>query len=451
MGAAHVGAERIGPPSPFATVGAYGDRCMRPASLPLIAVLLLPTAAYLVAVGIAVFGTPRARFETGDYVVAAIVGLYTLLVLVIARSRRGAARFALLTGSCLLAWVGFELAYRALGPLSVTPWVPNLNASFDVDPSIPGLGGAVNVTTNRYGLRGDERAPEEVDHSVLALGGSTTECLYVDDAKTWTQILQRNLEQELDRSVLVANAGRAGHRLFQHTFMLRHYPPAADFDWVVVLAGFNEAFWLFRGDWKKSRGAQLANTLIGYDPKAAPYKQLAAYRLIAAMLRSGRNVGEGTIQDANGLWMVRLREQRQAMLKKNVIQGLPADLDAALEQYRADLLDLVAATRENDQRLVLMTQPFLPRENLPEDLEALLYTGVVAKVGAYPTATIAAVVRRFNDVTRQVAREAGVACLDIADRLPPDTTTFYDDCHFNISGCAQVGALATEGMLPLLR
>lgn len=51
---------------------------------------------------------------------------------------------------------------------------------------------------------------------------------------------------------------------------------------------------------------------------------------------------------------------------------------------------------------------------------------------------LADLLETYNKTLRSVCRELGVPCIDLAAKLPKDTSVFYDDCHFNIAGCRQV-------------
>jgi hypothetical protein len=47
----------------------------------------------------------------------------------------------------------------------------------------------------------------------------------------------------------------------------------------------------------------------------------------------------------------------------------------------------------------------------------------------------------YNAVSRDVCRSVDVECVDAAAALPQDTTVFYDDVHFNVSGSHALAAL----------
>jgi len=117
-------------------------------------------------------------------------------------------------------------------------------------------------------------------------------------------------------------------------------------------------------------------------------------------------------------------------------------LDVAIERYRRDLTDLIAASRERGVKILLMTQPTLYSEGLSPDLDALLWAS--CDDGAYTPTVLAQVMERYNQVLREVCHDEEVDLIDLAVLLPHDTTVFYDDCHFNISGCEKVASIVFE-------
>lgn len=51
--------------------------------------------------------------------------------------------------------------------------------------------------------------------TIISVGGSTTECFYISDDKTWTHILGMKLKSVFTR-VWINNAGLDGHSTFGH-------------------------------------------------------------------------------------------------------------------------------------------------------------------------------------------------------------------------------------------
>jgi hypothetical protein len=87
-----------------------------------------------------------------------------------------------------MAEIGPRLVFPPSG--KYYPWLPNLHRIFRPDPNImPGVQGESNFIVNSQGVRGDEFSPDD-DYRILAIGGSTTECLYLDQTEAWPYLVQ---------------------------------------------------------------------------------------------------------------------------------------------------------------------------------------------------------------------------------------------------------------------
>src|ERR1700694_4538521 len=73
---------------------------------------------------------------------------------------------------------------------------------------------------NRIGFRGPEPPADFKNHlTIIAIGGSTTECMYISEGKTWEDHLQQRLNDHMNNA-WVNNAGFEGHSSFGHIILL---------------------------------------------------------------------------------------------------------------------------------------------------------------------------------------------------------------------------------------
>lgn len=78
-------------------------------------------------------------------------------------------------------------------------------------------------TKNSSGMRGPEK-PDNFDRyiSIIAIGGSTTECFYLSDGKDWSSLLMKKLNSASNKFWL-NNAGLDGHSTFGHKILLQNH------------------------------------------------------------------------------------------------------------------------------------------------------------------------------------------------------------------------------------
>ena len=106
-----------------------------------------------------------------------------------------ALEFLLVVASFVFALGLSETALRFVSPSKYHVWPPGLGYTFRPSPEImPGIEGDSRFSINDDGLRGYPLSNGEA-YRILAIGGSTTECLYLDDAEAWPYLWQTILRR----------------------------------------------------------------------------------------------------------------------------------------------------------------------------------------------------------------------------------------------------------------
>lgn len=381
------------------------------------------------------------------------------------KARQWALRCALVLAS-VASMVGLcELALRWIAPVQERFYVypPGTRRVFYPRPEVlPGVGSRSVFSINERGIRG--RLPgSEAEYRVLAVGGSTTECLYLDDADAWPALVERGLGgASASRAPWVGNAGKSGMTSRDHVVTLdRLTADLPRVDVALVLAGVNDlTFALSRGPAAPppapitEAAAERAQLLTAFAIRPgrvhdaagedAPwYKRTALYQIAK---RARPTPGASVAQDAQGDVYARWRAHRRSA--SQVLETAP-DLGAALVDYRRNLHVLADIAERRGMALVLMTQPVLWREGLSAEAESLLWLGGVGNfqerpnMPYYSARALAAMMDRFNRVMLDVCAERSLACLDLAAQVPRDVSAFYDDCHFTKQGSQRVAAAVT--------
>ena len=326
-----------------------------------VAILLLPVLLHLAAFGPSIFRNGTIPFGLADFVFLLALVVYLGCALIAVRERRFALPLALVTYSILLTVIATEASLQFLAPdyPEHYPHYPMKRVSHASDV-MPGIDGEISWSVNRLGLRGPEVDIERVRHRILAVGGSTTECFYVTDEKTWTWRLQDRLSESLGEPVFVGNAGRDGHFTLNHEYLLRHYPFTDRFEWVIVLAGINDLGRLLRNDYQE-RFYRVSEETLLHDAKLPYYRRSMLFRLVSARLR-----GDVVIQDPEGKWIAEKREIRRKALSRGPISDPPEGLEEALAVYKQNLRKIIISCRSRHQNVLMLTQPALYRKNMPD-------------------------------------------------------------------------------------
>jgi len=334
---------------------------------------------------------------------------------------------------------------------------PNHRTLFRPRPGImPGISGDSNFVTNSNGIRGDEFTTQDC-YRILAVGGSTTECSYLDQPETWTHLVQETLNRiTWSQKIWVGNAGLSGTTTRHHLVAMQYLPlREMKINAVILLIGINDLSvrlshdkdydpnFLEKPEVKKELLYRTFSGTYHLYPEDPFYKRTALWQILR---QAKQMMSTEHIEDEDGRIYITWREHRRSASEMR--DALP-DLSSALEEYARNINMIIDIAQEKSVRLILMTQPTMWRAGLPQDLDALLWLGGIGdfqKESGKPYYSVTALekaMKAYNDTLLRVCRERGLECLDLASLLEKDTTVFYDDAHFNESGARKVaGALS---------
>ena len=60
---------------------------------------------------------------------------------------------------------------------------------------------------------------------------------------------------------------------------------------------------------------------------------------------------------------------------------------------------------------------------------------------------LATALDRYNETLLSSCGEKEITCMDVADMLPKDTRTFYDDVHFNEQGAKRLAEILVRHLV----
>ncbi|MDH3520984.1 MAG: GDSL-type esterase/lipase family protein [Myxococcales bacterium] len=381
---------------------------------------------------------------------------------------RGALARLVLVFAGLLVGLGLgEIALRIALPDFRRHYVhePNLRWRLDPAPGVmPGVSGPSRFLVNADGVRGDELGPG-YDYRILAVGGSTTECLYLDQEEAWPYRIQELLDQAFGpaKRSWVGNIGRSGRRTREHLVQLEYVlAELGNIDAVILLLGANDIMRRLAEDdrydpqaWARpeAREALLAAAFQIYPSAHARRFGLAESAIGSLLTRwwlrreAQRDAAEIQMQGVRGENYARWREFRASTPE---LRARLPDLAPALQEYASNLEAIARVARGNGARVILMAQPALYQPDLPQRYEQLLWMGGVGDFNReaghayYTAAAMAEAFERYNAVLLDFCARADLECIDLSRIVPRDLSSFYDDVHFNESGADRVARAVFE-------
>src|ERR1043166_6356455 len=377
------------------------------------------------------------------------------------RRRKLLVKLAVMLASACVALVVGEAALRVLLPRQdrLYVWPPGMRRTLrPLTGIMPGVEGEARFIVNSDGFRADELTPD-FSYRILAVGGSTTECLYLDQDEAWPQLLQKNLnEKQHSQKVWVGSAGKSGPNTRDNIVQLRHIlSQFKQLDALILLVGVNDLSTRLRQD-------------AGYDPNfmrredaerqllsrafAAPfeeslpfYKRTAVWRLLREVKASVRPSREAVVEDEAGKQFVVWREHRRSA---SAIRRTLPDLNADLDEYARNVNTIIDLARQKSVRVVFVTQPYMWRPGLAPELNDLLWMGGIGNFQEeggkeyYSVEALANGMELYNQTLLKTCRDRGAECVDAAALVPKDTTAFYDDVHLNEGGARRLAEILSD-------
>lgn len=279
------------------------------------------------------------------------------------------------------------------------------------------------------------------DLTLAFLGGSTTECLYMDEQNRFPCLAGRLLEQETGLKINSYNASRAGNNTLHSINILLNKLLPLKPDIVVMTHNINDLFILL---YEKSYWVEKSNrSPIAQLPSAVGKSVERTFHLIrdAAI----PNVALAVKQ----LWkkLARFRFQPDEFRR---IRGtkLVINKPLFLSEFRMNLQIFVDICRSRNIVPVLMTQ-----ENRLKDEPDATIRRIAAKkekdfgVGYREYKEIFDL---FNETIREVGAKNNIPVIDLDKKVPKEKEYMYDMVHMTENGSRLVAGIICEELRPRL-
>lgn len=370
------------------------------------------------------------------------------------RQVRGAVSYGVFL--IVLALVGAEVFLRFLEPEPQGHfiWPPHMHVVFQPsDESTPGISGPGHFTTNSLGLRSDEPLVDR-ERTIYVFGGSTAIDVYLDQREAWVTRLQDKLNAMPGQpKTWVGNLARSSmatlHNLLQFEYLIPELPKA---DLFVNLVGVNDLQLALKSSYlpDMTREDHMSWTFTQRPSDGDFWERLAVVRFYGRIRDWIKKAEIGVTQTYNADGFIIWRRCRQAAPEDKLVREMP-DLTEPLATYRRNLNELADRAAQYGAPTVFLTQPTIWSDQMrPEDKALLLAAGlgpnnVWCEDQRYFSAeAMANGMAAFNEVLRDVCRERGLICVDLAARVAKSGDNFFDDMHFNEQGADLVATIVAE-------
>lgn len=339
--------------------------------------------------------------------------------------------------SVALAGVEFLLE-RRLGPAPQKRYIrlkerrPGMNVKLHgehkADPRQYGADeGIYPLRTDANGFILPSGVHKDPQLTVVFLGGSTTECAYVDEESRYPYRAGVLLGERLERRVNTFNGGAAGSNTMHLLDVLLNKVLALKPDVVVMMENINDVnIMLFAGSYWNEHPSR---SLIIAEKEPGRLERLATAFW-------GLLPGIADRLDRAG-WFQKSTDEFEGM---RGVKRVRSDVDEA--DYAANLANFVDICRSRGFLPILMTQfnrmaaepDEVTRQNMRDferdwGMDYFTYKGLVDG---------------FNQTIRRVAREKSVDLIDLEARVPKDGRYLSDIVHLSVEGSKLVSQIVAD-------
>ena len=295
-------------------------------------------------------------------------------------------------------------------------------------PSEEYIKGTDSLERRGYTIRTDELGfidngneinfSEKASKSIIFLGGSTTEQLYVPEKSRWSSILERNLNKlDQESSFIIRNASFSGNNSMHSTlnFIAKAVPLSPDF--AVLMHNMND---------------------------------LGILRLTGSYWETPKKFSLIQIQESSIFLLFRqikdLLIPNSYELIKNTISNNDdfaeyrnlniVDIEVIEDQFRRSLNTFIDVSLAWGTEPILMTQ--FNRVNLEDELFNKISLSMINKE-EYVESYV-----RLNEVIREVSASRNVDVIDLANLIPGSSNYMYDVVHLNENGSKLAAEILTD-------
>ena len=332
-------------------------------------------------------------------------------------------------------WVGVFLVLQSFVPINVIPegslktLKPFINETINVESLLPGISGKQSVSTDSKGFRTTKNIQYDKGDTfrVFAVGGSTTEQIYLDDKKTWTHLLQQDLSGPLFSNVEVINTGVSGLRAEHHLTTLKYisqYHP----DLVIFLIGMN--------DWNKHIRSNFDNPVF-FTRKTLDTTLLG--QLLMETKSYIMSIGDNQyVRKVNGDSYTKKRNS----LDKEIIKSFRPE--SVSNVYIKSLLEIKNVCRKSSFKCMFVTQTSGYKKGATDDFKKGFWMTPPHESFTLTFDDMVYIADLYNNYLTNFSYENDIAICDAANKLDASYDNFYDDAHFNTNGANNMKRVLSE-------
>lgn len=346
--------------------------------------------------------------------------------------------------SSIAKGTGRSIVLRELNPNQYASIRPNNNYMKDVE-NLAQTDYEINIDDNGFIITGNEKELNP-EITILFLGGSTTETLYVPEINRFPSVVERRLRSNSLKTINVFNGGVSGNNSMHSIFALLAKGIPLQPNYVVLMHNINdfallsktESYWIA----PRSRAVLVDND----DGKFSTIED-SSRNIFFNLIKLAKN---SLAPNLYSYLRPRLfadvtfyRDEFEGFTKKYI----DLDLKVMEQQFRSSITSFVKLSRAWNIEPILMTQG----NRIDHDLEYFQKWVIRYQRGDITAREFADLYKRMNEVTREIAVQEDVTLIDLDAEIPKTNEFLYDTIHLNEAGSILMGELVSKKLLNVMQ
>jgi lysophospholipase L1-like esterase len=298
------------------------------------------------------------------------------------------------------------------------------------------------LQVDRQGFIMPSKVHDHPDLTIAFLGGSTTECTYVDEDNRFPYLVGRLLERQTHLKVNSYNAGRSGNNTLHCINILLNKVVNLKPDIVVLMENINDVAILM-----------YEKTYWNTNPSRSPIQErLPTFKTVGQDLRQTfylvRDLSFPNL--SRELKKIFSFERKSKGDEFKTVRGkkIIIDQDLLVREFSLNLKTFINICRARSIIPVLMTQPSRFTDQPDPPIEKIMHQLEISQGITY--GEFKSAFDRLNRTIREVGANNQVLVIDLAGEIPPVRDNICDVTHFNDRGSRLVAARIAARLTPVI-
>ncbi len=332
-------------------------------------------------------------------------------------------------GFLFLANIVFVIKFRTDGQTERAIRLREFPANIDISGRRPGTDRLFRLRTTADHFIYPAGIHAQPDKKIFFLGGSTTECFYVDEKKRFPYLAIELLEERTGKKINSYNAAVSSSNSLHSINILFNKVMPYEPDVSVMMHNINDLIILmYTGTYWNDHFNRSALIVMNNDNADSIFK-LIFPGLAELATRIRQKMGKAEKKD----------EWAKYRNRKVII-----DEDYFTTQFSANIDTYIGMCRARGIVPVLMTQPNRFKKDMEDENFEIVKT--LDRDFGIKYEEFLALYYRFNDIIRNKSREKDVIVIDLANRVPQSDEYMYDWVHLNNKGSVLVSDIIASDL-----